>query len=246
MYIYSLRLDLDCVQDLARHGSQLKRPTGHFHWRMVYCIFLELKMKSLISALVLIALLALPAISEEAGKRYDVKTGIIEYKISGVQSGTETLYFDDWGRTESKVTKINTNFPNTPKTSEYSMSLIKDGKSYAIDMLTNKGTESNNLEVFALSGDSAPRAQMSTATTTKINVAGKECQIWKSLRLDVETCLWSNVPLQTTSGRGKTAVSKTATSIKLVDSLPEDTFKLPENVQLTQIKLDDLFNIPTG
>ena len=204
-------------------------------------------MYRLIITLALISLSVSPAISEEeTAKRYNVKTGIIEYSITGAKVGTETLYFDDWGRTEARIRKVSTNFPNTPKSSENILALQKDGRSYSVDLATNTGTVTNNMEVLALSGDTLPRAQMNTPTPTKIKIAGKECQVWKSTMLGVEDCLWNSLSLQTISGENKTAVTKTAKSVKLVDSLPKNAFELPDKVKLTQINLDDLFNIPTG
>lgn len=39
-------------------------------------------------------------------KRYGLKKACIEYTISGkMQSGTETLYFDNWGAQEAKFNK---------------------------------------------------------------------------------------------------------------------------------------------
>ena len=37
-------------------------------------------------------------------KRYLVESGIVEYEMSGMQHGTETIYFDRWGWREAKYT----------------------------------------------------------------------------------------------------------------------------------------------
>ena len=37
-------------------------------------------------------------------KIYGIKSGIIEYEITGSQSGTKKVYFDDWGRKQAEYT----------------------------------------------------------------------------------------------------------------------------------------------
>ncbi|MCB0318074.1 MAG: hypothetical protein KDD56_04905 [Bdellovibrionales bacterium] len=184
--------------------------------------------------------------AEDLNRRYSIKTGKIEYKISGAENGTETLYFDNWGAIESRVTKVDVNLPDSPKTSEFKKTLLKDGKSVVVDMINNKGTVADNAAALALSGDNAPQAQMSIPTESTIKVAGEECKVWKSRQLNVETCIWNNIPLQTTSGAGETAVTKIATSINTKDTLPSEAFKLPDNAELTLINVDELFNLSNG
>ena len=41
-------------------------------------------------------------------KKYNIKSGIIEYEMKGVQTGTQTLYFDDWGKKEATYSEQET------------------------------------------------------------------------------------------------------------------------------------------
>ena len=43
--------------------------------------------------------------SIELQKRYGVKSGVIEYVLSGSQEGTKTLYFDSWGMRQAEYTR---------------------------------------------------------------------------------------------------------------------------------------------
>ncbi|MBK7227824.1 MAG: hypothetical protein IPH97_02885 [Ignavibacteriales bacterium] len=43
--------------------------------------------------------------SSELQKRYGVKSGVIEYVLSGSQEGTKTLYFDSWGMRQAEYTR---------------------------------------------------------------------------------------------------------------------------------------------
>ena len=43
-------------------------------------------------------------------KRYEVESGMVEYKLEGNSSGTETLYFDMWGWREARYSKSVTKF----------------------------------------------------------------------------------------------------------------------------------------
>ncbi|MEZ4752795.1 MAG: hypothetical protein R3A13_00555 [Bdellovibrionota bacterium] len=181
---------------------------------------------------------------DNSAHRYDVKSGIIEYTVSGARVGIETLYFDDWGKTEARVSKTSTNLTDTPNSPDDSLSLIKDGKSYVIDLRSNKGTVTDNSKTLAMSGDTSTRTQMSLPTSNKITIAGEECIIWKSALLNSESCLWKNLPLKTTSGSDSMLVTKSATKITITDQLPADAFKLPENLDITTLNLSELFEIP--
>ncbi len=67
-----------------------------------------MKKKLCMSLFVLILLLAFTVDKAAAGspKRYPkVKSGIIKYKVSGMNEGTEVVYFDNWGGQEAKYTK---------------------------------------------------------------------------------------------------------------------------------------------
>ena len=40
--------------------------------------------------------------TSEFQKRYGIKSGVIEYIITGSQEGTKTLYFDSWGMRQAE------------------------------------------------------------------------------------------------------------------------------------------------
>lgn len=44
--------------------------------------------------------------------RYKIRSGIVEYKLSGVQTGSETIYFDRWGMREAKYSQAETKMMN--------------------------------------------------------------------------------------------------------------------------------------
>ena len=43
--------------------------------------------------------------TSEFQKRYGIKSGVIEYIITGSQEGTKTLYFDSWGMRQAEYTR---------------------------------------------------------------------------------------------------------------------------------------------
>ncbi|HEX9251123.1 MAG TPA: hypothetical protein VF870_02725, partial [Ignavibacteriaceae bacterium] len=43
--------------------------------------------------------------TSEFQKRYGIKSGVIEYIITGSQEGTKTLYFDNWGMRQAEYTR---------------------------------------------------------------------------------------------------------------------------------------------
>ena len=43
--------------------------------------------------------------TSEFQKRYGIKSGVIEYILTGSQEGTKTLYFDSWGMRQAEYTR---------------------------------------------------------------------------------------------------------------------------------------------
>lgn len=63
-------------------------------------------MKKLIISLVIL-LCAVSSYSIDM-KKYQIKSGIVEYKITGKQQGKQTLYFDNWGLLSSEYQETTT------------------------------------------------------------------------------------------------------------------------------------------
>ena len=71
---------------------------------------------------------------------FDIESGIIEYEITGSQTGTKKLYFTDWGRKQAEYS--NTILRVGKYSKEANLLKINDGDwQYIIDLDRKTGTK---------------------------------------------------------------------------------------------------------
>ncbi len=76
-------------------------------------------------------------------KRYQVESGIVEYEMSGMQKGTETVYFDRWGWREAKYTNTELSIAGLSR-KETKLSIMDGDWIYNIDLESRTGTKIKN------------------------------------------------------------------------------------------------------
>lgn len=183
-------------------------------------------------------------------KRYNLKSGIIAYKttISGevmgsviTGSGTENLYFKDWGavelREEQSTQTTNTNIfgqKNSETTESHVMNKLDNGKSYHADF---------DKKLIYLRRD--PMMEMMKQTNTDAGDVGKSmlesmggkkigeekflgynCEIWDIM--GAKQWMYKDVMLKLEMTiMGITTITE-ATSAKFNSNVPDKNFKLPD------------------
>ena len=177
-------------------------------------------------------------------KPYEIEEGRIDYKLSGINSGTETLQFKNWGLKSSTRTKTTINIMGmTQKTDQLT---ITDGLwIYNVDMATNKATKIENPMLKSLvnrddttlkkTGEDMMKA-MGGKIVGKETVLGKPCDWWEIPQLMIKTCAWKGIPLKSKGGIKGMEVVHTAVNIQL-GNIPESQVSLPANV--TVVKQED-------
>lgn len=183
-------------------------------------------------------------------QKYDIESGMVEYKVSGMRSGTKTVYFKDYGRMEVTYTDVVTKV-STVTNPEKSISLnLGDGKVRSYDLLKNEGTITDIPEEFAnISKQQAEQMKQAIGKDTgeTKTILGNTCQIFDAQGL-AKTCFWNQLPLYTEAGMQGTPTMFTEEAVKLeMGPVPADKFKLP--VADSELKdmgnpLDVLKNIP--
>ena len=79
----------------------------------------------------------------EGFKRYQIKSGVIEYRLEGMRSGTEKVYWDDWGVKEARYTKATLNLMGVAQEVEERLISTPD-VIYTIDVKTNQAVKTKN------------------------------------------------------------------------------------------------------
>jgi hypothetical protein len=178
-------------------------------------------------------------------RRYQVESGTIVYQLTGLEQGTETLYFKDWGNTEvhykqSKLTILGTTAPNT-----HSMYLVKGDDVYNIDLNKNKGTKiihpPKDMSVLEEKSDPEQKGEqkLNILGGKKIgtkDIAGETCDNYEMKDLDSTTCIWNNLILETTNNTEGFKQKNTAVRIDIDSDIPEQKFAIPAEITLVDMK----------
>lgn len=183
-------------------------------------------------------------------KRYEVKSGIIQYtsitsgKIMGSTvsgSGTESLYFTDWGAVElselqsTQTSEIKFFGKTKTKTDEtHTINKLDNGDSYSVDF---------DRKTITLSRDAAMELMMQTNTdagdagkSMLESMGGKkigeekyqtyDCEIWEVI--GIKQWIYKGLTLKTEATVMGIKTITEATSIELNVSVPDKNFKLPD------------------
>lgn len=199
-------------------------------------------------------------------KRYNLKSGIIKYKtdikgkvmgstING--SGTEEVYFKDWGAVELKksdskqVTHINIfGQKKTEVNEEHTINKLENGKSYGVDM-ENKIIYVKNDPAMEMikkfgNGDVVNAGEkmlegMGGKKIGKEKILGYECDVWEIP--GGKQWIYKGIPLKLEMTIMGITTTNTATEAKFNIDVPDKYFKLPDYpVQEIQNPLGDNLN----
>ena len=185
-------------------------------------------------------------------KRYDIKSGIVEYvtttsgKVMGSTidgSGTETLYFKDWGALELKESMLSQTttmkfLGNTSTETEENHTMVKldNGESYsvdfnketiyatrdlAMDMIMENQADGNAREI----GESMLESMGGKKTGTE-KFLGYTCDVWEIM--GGKQWIHKGLMLKMEMNAMGISTKTEATSVKLDVSVPDDNFNLPD------------------
>ncbi|MGB9702255.1 MAG: hypothetical protein ACPL1A_05945 [Candidatus Kapaibacteriota bacterium] len=180
-------------------------------------------------------------------KKYQVKSGIVEYSISGIQTGKQTLYFDNWGLLSAEYTQATTTFMGMTVPTN-TLSLTTQEWTYNIDLDKKEGTKIANKEIEelmkSLQGkdlEEIGRKMLEKLNAKKIGnetFLGKNCEVWEIQKLSSKVWLYKYIPLKTISNIMGT-ITIEATKFEENVSIPADKLKVPSGIKITEQKFTD-------
>lgn len=175
--------------------------------------------------------------------KYQIKSGIIEYQISGNQVGAETFYFENYGQKEARHINSTMTIFGIKQSIEQVVyvdgdwSYTYDPKKNSAERVNNKelarqmmeGTKSQSLREF---GEEVMKDMGGNKTGSK-KILGKSCDIWDISKIGATVCVYKNsVPLELTFNIGGFEVNSVATSISENVSVPSEKITLPKNAKI--------------
>lgn len=171
-------------------------------------------------------------------KRYQVASAIVEYTLSGTQTGTETLYFVDYGMREAKYTsteiKVGTFSQKTKR-----VTLMEGATTYTIDLDQRTGTKIENPLYKKFEGQDATEVgermlrDMGGQKIGAESFLGKMCEVWEIRKLGSKVWVWSGIPLKTEITFGGMQSSIVATKIEPNVQIPPEKLTLPADIKIS-------------
>ena len=177
------------------------------------------------------------------GKRYYIQSGVIEYTVSGAQTGTEVLYFDRWGMREAKYTNTEIKMMGMSQ-KQNKLTITEDEWITTIDLDRRTGTKMRNTVVkemleksgskdLAELGENMMKA-MKAVKVGSANVAGKTCDVWEIKDLGSTNCVWNWIPLKTQVKMAGVEIVMVAAKVQEGGPVPDSKFAVPAGVKISE------------
>ncbi len=175
------------------------------------------------------------ALSEVSRRYPELKSAIIKYKVSGMNTGTEVVYIDDWGRREAIYKKIITKMMGVDLERNYMTLITDNGKwIYNIDLNSGIAIKMDETGYKSLAGNTE-RNMENTIGATKIGteeIAGRVCNVWKKGYPYSMAWIWKGVALKKDQDVAAMGVVTEATEVQENISIPEERFTIPPGVKV--------------
>ncbi|HMN24751.1 MAG: hypothetical protein IT276_14115 [Ignavibacteriaceae bacterium] len=184
-------------------------------------------------------------------KRFGIKSGVIEYIITGSQEGTKTLYFENWGMKQAEYTRSVLSVGGFTKSLNI-VNIIDGEFQYMINIDQNSGTKTRNPilksieELKDQKGFNEFGEQMLLSMgASKIgseSFLGKDCDVYEMKSTGTKLWVWEWLTLKSETQSRGININVTATRINEGGSVPASKFKIPEKVVLNEVDLDNIEN----
>lgn len=171
-------------------------------------------------------------------KRYNQKSGTIEYQITGnMMTGTEILHFDNFGAREAKYTNTEVKVAGFSQKTN-TVAYLEGSTLYTVDLNTNTGTKMENKIMKNLEGKDLQDASkqmlkdMGGKQIGNETFLGKNCEVWEIKSLGSKTWIWNGVPLKTEVNMMGQQITYTAT--KISETVDPKKLQRPTNINYTE------------
>lgn len=182
-------------------------------------------------------------------RKYGIKSAIIEYDVSGSQEGSRKLYFDNWGARQAEYSNTTITVGQFSKTAN--LLNINDGDwQYTINLDSKSGTKSKSSlkelkeeligqQYFNELGEQLIIKMGGKKLGTE-EYFGKECTIYEFRNIGMKAWYWKWVLLKSETRSGPVSIIVTARKIEEDVRVPEEKFRVPEDITLNTVDLDDI------
>jgi hypothetical protein len=184
-------------------------------------------------------------------KIFGIKSGIIEYEITGSQRGTKKLYFDDWGRKQAEFTNSTIKVGKYTKKSNL-LKITTGDWQYIMDLENETGIKRENPVIEKIIelknqtnyGEFGEQLLLISGgyESGGDTVADKTCKVYEFKNLNSKSWIWNWLMLKSETKRGKINITVIAKNIEENVSIADTVFSPPKNILITEVDLESLRN----
>ena len=175
------------------------------------------------------------------------KSGIIKYNISGTTTGTEVVYYEDWGRREAIYTKSTVDLRGVI-VDRNTLTILEDNGRWInnIDLNARTGIRMKNPRYKEYVGQSRIELENTKKKSLKDAgarraeiemVIGRPCFVWTVQYNGNEIYLWNGIVLKKITGSGYSETTTVATEITESVNIPEEKFTIPPDIQMKTLNV---------
>jgi hypothetical protein len=170
-------------------------------------------------------------------------SGFVEYKLSGVQSGTQELYFEEYGKYEAKYSKGEFDYMGKKGTFDQ-VSIITPEAVYSLNLEKSQGIKSpapdysEIIEKFELENGDFEKVQEQTMKEQGFikkgteKVLDRDCVTWELEKngANVKIWLWKGIELKVIQSAQGLTSSQEAIKIIEEEAIPFVKFEVPDGI----------------
>jgi hypothetical protein len=174
-------------------------------------------------------------------KRYGVEKGTLVFQYTGAVSGTDYIYFDNWGWREAKYTRTKTEIGTFKE--EANMVQYIDGENRNMyNPATNKTRYFDGRQAIVVADKYGTKDMVAFNDVLTRNMGGRpdgkvmvgniECDAWYIEKHQAHLFMWQGITMGEESYVNGIMVGRTCTSIELKKNPPLDKLVLPKGAVL--------------
>lgn len=217
--------------------SQLSSPQPIFH--NVYDQFLAQVFESAVANCTTNAARSAEQMVAAGYKRYGVEKGSFVFQYDGAMSGTDHIYFDNWGWREAKYTSSKTEL-GTFKEEANEVQYLDGENRYVYNPSTKKARYFDSRQAIVVADKHGTKDMAAFADVLMKNMGGKpdgkqmvaniECDAWVIEKNNVRLFMWQGLTLGEESIVSGVKVGRHCVQVDLAKNPPLDKLVLPKGV----------------
>jgi hypothetical protein len=188
-------------------------------------------------------------------KRYEAKSGKVNFELTGTQKGNSTLYFDDYGMIEASYE--NTVLEMFGIKQETNTVTFLDGYwQYTVDLNSNTGTKMKNtmLESIAENADNGDVVEVGKEMLVSMGgekigneeFLGKPCEVWMIESMGTKIWVWMGITLKSETNMMGMIINRIATNAEINIDIPVEKIKVPDNIDFNEVDLQNVQDMMKG